>query len=162
MSPVTRARVAVIQDAQTLCIYYTDYWLLPLRPPFWMAPQLSQSESQMRVSVRVCLLQALIWCYYSADGETGCGSQELLVDSTCLRPGLVTPRYILQKQRAETDKGWKQFLLSSCLPLKQHPSMSPQHTLVFVFQRLVVSVSHIPSPATCSSFIFLRHSCICK
>lgn len=66
MSPVTSARVAVIQDVQTLCIHYTDYCLPPPNPhplpstppppPVWMAPQLSQSESQMRRSVRVCLL----------------------------------------------------------------------------------------------------------
>lgn len=68
----------------------------------------------------------------------------------------------LNKQRTETDKGWKQFLLSMCLPLKQHPPMIPQHTLVFVSQSLVASLSRIPAPATCSSFIFPRHSCICK
>ncbi|KAI4811011.1 hypothetical protein KUCAC02_013938, partial [Chaenocephalus aceratus] len=39
-------------------------------------------------------------------GETGsvCGSRELLVDNTCLRPGLVAPRHILNKQRAGNDK----------------------------------------------------------
>lgn len=109
MSPVTSARVAVIQDVQTLCIHYTDCWLPPLRPPFWMAPQLSQSESEMRVSVRVCLLQALIWCYYSADGETGCGSQELLVDSTCLRPGLVTPRHTWTNRELKPIRGENSF-----------------------------------------------------
>lgn len=153
MSPVTSTRVAVIQDVQTLCIHYTDCWLPPLCPPFCMAPQLSQSDSQMRVSVRVCLLQALIWCYYSADGETGSRSQELLVDSTCLRPGLVTSKHILNKHRAENEKGVETVFAFFTSPTKiTNPLVIPPHTLVFVLQRLVIPLSH-----PLSSHMFLIH-----
>lgn len=72
----------------------------PPRTLFRMPPQLSQSESQMRVSVRVCLLQALIWCYYFVEAvAVGCGTQELLVDDTCLRYGPATPIRSLNRWR---------------------------------------------------------------
>lgn len=140
--------------------YITDCWLPPLRPPFWMAPQLSQSESQMRGSVRVYLLQALIWCYYSADGETGsvCGSRELLVDIACLRLGLVALKHILNKQSWNWYGGGKTvFSLLVCPPKITTSSDSSTHPRVCVPQAKWLNLSLIFLSYSPFSQMFLIH-----
>lgn len=74
--------------------------------------------------------------------------------------GLVAPKHILNKQKSETDKGWTYLSPSNA------PSFSDSSTHPCICVTEAKSFSHLslislPS-ARCSSFHFLRHSCIYK
>lgn len=153
MSPVTSARVAVIQDAQTLCIHY---WLLaspspsPLLDGTTAVPKWIPNESICQGLFAAGLDLMLLLCrwrdWLSPREPRAAGGQH----SPRAWPGGTEAHF---EQRAETDKGVKTVpTLSASAPKTTSSSDSSAHPCVCVTRAGHISLSH-----PVSSQMFLIH-----